>query len=55
MKRTEKIEIRVTKMEKEKFLEMQAKLGYSSMSEMIRHILNGIRVFEYVGNDKTYA
>jgi hypothetical protein len=39
MKRTEKIEIRLTKLEKEKFIEIQRKLGYSSLSEMIRHLL----------------
>jgi len=37
--RTEKIEIRLTKKEKEKFIEIQKKLGYSSISEMVRHIL----------------
>ena len=37
--RTEKIEIRLTKKEKEKFIELRDKLGYSSLSEMIRHII----------------
>ena len=39
MKRTEKIEIRLTKLEKEKFLEMQLNLGYSNLSEMVRHLI----------------
>lgn len=38
MKRTEKIEIRLTKIEKEKLMQIKFKLGYSSLSEMIRHV-----------------
>lgn len=36
--RTEKIEIRLTNKEKQEFIDIQKKLGYSSISEMIRHV-----------------
>jgi len=37
--RTEKVEIRLTKKEKESLIKLRDKLGYSSLSEMIRHII----------------